>query len=269
MINLIFKYTFLQNAILGAILASIITGIIGSIIVEKKLVMLSGGIAHISFGGLGLGYLINIEPIYSAFVFSIISSLGIVKLNASEKSYTDVIIGIFWSLGMALGILFIYLTPGYPPDVNSYLFGDILTISKIDLILISITTVITVLVLVLFYNYWIAYFFDEDFFYVLGFNKKIFDYLLFVLITIAIISLLKLVGIILVIALLTIPPSMAKLFSKSFNKIIILSTFFSLLFILSGLYLSYILNIPSGATIIVTSALIYFIALILKNAFKK
>jgi zinc transport system permease protein len=265
MINLIFKYTFLQNAILGAILASIITGIIGSIIVEKKLVMLSSGIAHISFGGIGLGYLINVEPIYVAFIFSILSSLGIVRLNNSEKSYPDAVIGIFWSLGMALGILFIYLNPGYPPDVNSYLFGDILTITKTDLILISITTIITILIFILFYNYWIAYFFDKDFFYVLGFKRKIFDYSLFILITIAIISLIKLVGIILVIALLTIPPSMAKLFSKSFNKIILLSSIFSLLFILTGLYFSYILDIPSGATIIVTSALIYFITLLIKK----
>jgi len=265
MINMILEYNFLQNAILGAILASIITGIIGSIIVEKKLVMLSSGIAHISFGGIGLGYLINIEPIYSAYIFSIISSIGIVKLNNAEKSYSDVIIGIFWSLGMALGILFIYLNPGYPPDINSYLFGDILTITKTDLITISITTIITILSFLLFYNYWIAYFFDKDFFYILGFKRKIFDYSLFILITIAIISLIKLVGIILVIALLTIPTSMAKIFSKSFNTIIIFSICFSLLFILSGLYFSYILNIPSGATIILTSAIIYFSTLIIKK----
>ncbi|MDM8534802.1 metal ABC transporter permease [Clostridiaceae bacterium HSG29] len=265
MINLILEYTFLQNAVIGAILASIITGIIGSIIVEKKLVMLSSGIAHISFGGIGLGYLINIEPIYSAYIFSIISSIGIVKLNNSEKSYSDVIIGIFWSLGMALGILFIYLNPGYPPDVNSYLFGDILTITKSDLMTISITTSITIVSFILFYNYWIAYFFDKEFFSVLGFKRKTFDYALFILITIAIISLIKLVGIILVIALLTIPPSMAKLFTKSFNRIMFLSTFFSLIFILSGLYFSYMLDIPSGATIIITSALIYFITLIIKK----
>lgn len=265
MLDLVFKYTFLQNAILGTILASIITGIIGSIIVEKKLVMLSGGIAHISFGGIGLGYLLNINPLYSAFVFSIFSSIGIVRLNNSKKSYTDVFIGIFWSLGMALGILFIYLNPGYPPDVNSYLFGDILTITKADLIMTGITAFIIVSIFTFFYNYWLAYFFDADFFYVRNFKKKTFDYILFILIAIAIISLIKLVGIILVIALLTVPPSMAKLFSKKFKMIIIYSIIFSLIFSLTGLYVSYILNIPSGASIIIISSIIYFVTLIIKK----
>jgi zinc transport system permease protein len=265
MINLIFRYEFLQNAIIGALFASIITGIIGSIIVEKKLVMLSSGIAHISFGGIGLGYLINVEPIHTAFIFSILSSIGIVKLNNSNKSYPDSLIGIFWSLGMALGILFIYLNPGYPPDVNSYLFGDILTITKSDLTLIIGITVIIVSVFMMFFNYWLAYFFDEEFFHTLGFSKSFFDYTLFILIAIAIIALVKLVGIILIIALLTLPTAMAKLFSNTFNKIIFLAMGFSFIFIMSGLYISYILDIPSGASIIISSATIYFITLAIKN----
>lgn len=258
MITTLLGYTFLKNALLGAVLASIITGIIGTIIIEKKLVMLSSGIAHISFGGIGLGYLLGIEPIYMAYAFSILSSIGIVKINNSEKTYPDALIGMFWSLGMALGVLFIYLNPTYPPDVNSYLFGDILTITKNDLLIIGFTSIITIIIFLSFYNYWVAYFFDNTYFKVLNLNKKLFDYTLFIIITIAIISLIKLVGIILVIALLTIPPSMAKLFSKNFKIIILLAIIFSILYIFLGLFFSYVLNIPSGPTIIITAILTYF-----------
>lgn len=258
MFQMILKYQFLQNAVIGAFFASLIAGIIGTIIVEKKLVMFSSGIAHISFGGIGLGYLLNIEPLYSAIVFSILAALGIVKLKNTSASYPDSLIGIFWSLGMALGILFIYINPVYPPDVNSYLFGDILTISQSDLLTIIITAFMILTAFMIFSNYWIAYFFDESFFQSLGFKKNLFDYILFVLIAIAIIALVKLVGIILIIALLTIPPQMAKLFTNDFKIIVGLSTVLSFIFITFGLYLSYLLDIPSGASIIIFSAAIYF-----------
>lgn len=130
MIDAILKYTFLQNAIISAVLASIICGIIGTIIVEKKLVMMSGGIAHSAFGGIGMGYFLNIEPIIGALIFAIISSFGIVTIKEKSELNADTIIGMFWTLGMALGIIFISITSGYPPDISSYLFGDILTASK-------------------------------------------------------------------------------------------------------------------------------------------
>jgi zinc transport system permease protein len=266
MLNTIFEYTFLKNALIGGLLASIICGIIGTIIVEKKLVMLSSGIAHISFGGVGLGFLLNVNPIYSAFVFSIIASLGIVNLKEKFKSYPDAIIGLFWAFGMALGVLFIYINPGYPPDVNSYLFGDILTITSNDLILISFVSLLIIFTVISLYNYWLAYFFDSDFLNVKGINVKFLEYIIFLLISVAIISLIKLVGIILVIALLTIPTLMAKIFVNEFHKIILFSIFFAFIFVYAGLFFSYILNIPSGATIIITSTLVFFISLYVKNS---
>lgn len=265
MFQMILRYEFLQNAVIGAFFASLIAGIIGTIIVEKKLVMYSSGIAHISFGGIGLGYLINVEPLYTAIVFSILAALGIVKLKNTSDSYPDSLIGIFWSLGMALGILFIYLNPVYPPDVNSYLFGDILTINQSDLLTIVMTAGIILISFILFSNYWIAYFFDESFFQSLGFKKSIFDYILFILIAIAIIALVKLVGIILIIALLTIPPQMAKLFTNDFKRIVGFSTVLSFIFITFGLYISYLLDIPSGASIIIFSATVYFLTIQVKK----
>jgi zinc transport system permease protein len=266
MIEAIVNYTFLQNAVMGGFFAAIICGIIGTIIVEKKLVMMSSGIAHISFGGIGLGFLLNINPIYTAFGFSLAASLGIVRLKEKFKSYSDTVVGLFWSLGMALGILFIYINPGYPPDVNSYLFGDILTITRSDIILIASITIIVVFIIKAFYTYWLAYFFDSDFLHVIGINTKLLDYVLFALIAVAIISLIKLVGIILVIALLTIPTLMSKIFFKEFYKIIFSSIFFALVFVYTGLYISYVFNIPSGATIIISSTIIFFSSLYIKNS---
>ena len=122
MFNALFQYNFLQNAFLCSILISIVCGIVGTIIVLEKLGMLSGGIAHASFGGVGFGYLTGIEPIIGAFIFSVAAALGIGTISKKSNQSTDVTTGIFWSAGMALGILFISFTPGYPPDMTSYLF---------------------------------------------------------------------------------------------------------------------------------------------------
>ena len=136
MLESLFKYQFLQNAVAAALLASVACGIIGVLIIEKKLVMMSGGIAHTSYGGVGLGYLLGFEPLLGAFAFSILAAFGIGFLKQKGGARSDVVMGLLWSLGMALGILFIALRPGYPPDLNSYLFGNILSVTKSDLLLI-------------------------------------------------------------------------------------------------------------------------------------
>lgn len=260
MIEALFKYTFLQNAVIGGVFASILCAIIGSIIIEKKMVMLSGGIAHTSFGGIGLGYFLGIEPIIGAYGISILSALGLTAFHRnSDSGNNDALIGIFWSLGMSLGILFIAITPGYPPDMTSYLFGDILTISKFNLNLIILNTVLVFLIISIFFNYWKSYLFDEEFLSILGFNTRIFDYTLFIMVAVSIVSLIKVVGIILVIALLTIPPSSAKLFTSKLKNMMILSGVFGIFYTLIGLYISYTINIPSGASIIIFSAAIFFI----------
>eukprot|EP00831_Metopus_contortus_P052818 TRINITY_DN4435_c0_g1_i4.p1 TRINITY_DN4435_c0_g1~~TRINITY_DN4435_c0_g1_i4.p1 ORF type:complete len:488 (-),score=62.08 TRINITY_DN4435_c0_g1_i4:39-1502(-) len=159
LIETILKYTFLQHAIISSILASIMCGIIGTIIVEKKLVMMSGGIAHTAFGGVGMGYFLKIEPIIGAFIFAVISSFGIVGIKKKSKINTDAVIGMFWSLGMALGIVFISITPGYPPDISSYLFGDILTVTKLDIYMMIALNFIVVFLLIAFFHQIKAYLF--------------------------------------------------------------------------------------------------------------
>ncbi|WP_242985412.1 metal ABC transporter permease [Vallitalea okinawensis] len=254
-----FQYTFIQNAFVAAILTSIICGIIGTIIVEKKLVMMSGGIAHASFGGIGLGFLLGIEPIMGGLLFAILSALGVVKIKDVIGTKADTLIAMFWSVGMALGILFIALTPGYPPDMTSYLFGDILAVSTSDIYITAFLTVIIIFVIASLFVYWQAYLFDEEYLKVKGFNVKTFEYILYVLISIAIIIVVKVVGIVLIIALLTIPTSIAKMYSRNLRNLMFLSILISIIICVAGLYISYYIEIPSGATIILTGSLLYIL----------
>lgn len=265
MIDALFKYAFLQNAFIGSILASIACGIIGTLIIEKKLVMMSGGIAHTSFGGVGMGYFLNIEPIIGALIFSVSAALGIAAINKKARTNTDVLIGMFWSMGMAAGILFIAFTPGYPPDVSSYLFGDILTISRLDLKIMLALDVVVIIVITALFNQFKAYLFDEEFALVVKIKAVFLEYLLYILIAFTVVVLIRVVGIVLIIALLTIPTATAKLFTYDLKKIIIFSVILGMLFCLAGLWLSYELHIPSGASVIVVSGFTYFILSTVKS----
>lgn len=263
------KYAFLQHAIIGAVLASIVCGIIGTIIVEKKLVMMSGGIAHTAFGGVGMGYFLKIEPIIGALIFSIISSFGIVEIKRKAKVNTDTIIGMFWSLGMALGIIFISLTPGYPPDISSYLFGDILTVSKVDLYIMGVLDAVVIFIVIAFYDKIKAYLFDEEFSKVVGINIKLMEHTIFLLIAFSVVVLIRVVGIILIIALLTVPPAISKIFTCNLKKIMELSILFGVLFSLLGLFISYEAHVASGASIIIVAVSTYIIFFMFDKLLKK
>lgn len=259
MIEALLKYNFLQNAVYSALMASVVCGIIGTIIVEKKLVMMSGGIAHTSFGGVGLGYYLNIEPIFGAMFFALLSSVAIVTIRRKTEVDSDTLIGIMWAMGMSLGILFISFMKGYPPDMSSYLFGDILTVTNLDIKVMFVLVVFVVIAITALFNQWKAYLFDEEFSYVRGLNTNFYEYFLFILIALTVIVLIRVTGIILIIALLTAPPAMARLFTYNFKKIIILAIVFGMIFSILGLWLSYLFNIPSGATIILLIGSTYFL----------
>ena len=265
MIHAILNYSFMQKALMAAVLASVLCGIIGAVIVEKRLVSMSGGIAHTSFGGIGLGYLLNVPPIITGMIFAVIASISLPVIKRKTNTASDTLIGIFWATGMALGILFIGLTPGYPPDMTSYLFGDILTVSTLYLILLSVLSIIVLIVFISMFNYWKAYLFDETYLHVIGVRTSFFERILYVLIALSIVLLIKVVGIILAIALLTIPSAIAKLYTKQLKVMMIASTLISLLTSIGGLVLSYYFNIPSGATIILLAVVIYFGSYILKK----
>ncbi len=258
MISALFEYQFMQNAFIASILASIVCGIIGVIVVEKKLVMMSGGIAHTAYGGVGLGYLLGFEPIIGAFLFSVSAALGIGAIKRRGGVQSDVIIGLFWSLGMALGIVFIALMPGYPPDLNSYLFGNILSVTKADLYLMIILSFLVVFIVIALFNDWKAYLFDEEFASIIGIKTVFLEYLLLVLVAMTVVVLIRVAGIILVLALLTAPSAMASIFSKRLKSRMIFAVIFGVFFCISGLWISYKLNIASGACIVILSVVCYF-----------
>lgn len=253
----IFNYKFFLYAISGAFFASVICGIIGTYIVSKRIVFISGGISHASFGGIGIGYFLNINPVIGAAIFAILSGIGIEFLSKRSDVRKDSIIGIVWSFGMALGIIFVYITPGYAPDLMTYIFGNILTISSFDIILMIFITIIVILVFYLFYKEILAIAFDEEYIKSQRINTEIIDYILICLISLTIVINIRIVGIILIISLLTIPQVTANLMSNDFKNIIFLSILFNLISSFSGLYFSYILNIPSGPTIIFLQIFIY------------
>ncbi len=258
MLEALFKYQFLQHAVLAGILASIVCGLIGVIIVERKLVMMSGGIAHTAYGGVGLGYLLGFEPIIGAFLFSVGAALGIGYINKKGGTEADVVIGLFWSVGMALGIFFIALMPGYPPDLSSYLFGSILSVTQFDLYLMIGLTLMVVFVVVVFFNHWKAYLFDAEFAAILGVNITMLEYGLLILVAMTVVVLIRVVGIILVIALLTAPAASAGMLSANFRNRMIIATLLGIVFCLAGMWASYQLNIASGATIVILSVGCYF-----------
>lgn len=260
MIEAVFKYTFLQNAFLTAIFASVVCGIVGTIIVEKKLVSFSGGIAHVSFGGIGLGYYMGFEPIFGGIAFAVLSALGVAQIRKRSNTNEDTLISMLWSAGMAMGILFIALTPGYPPDMTSYLFGDILTVNFLYLRVMMALSVIVLIVVFSLYNYWKIYLFDEEYASIMGIKTAALEFVLFLIISVSIVILIKVVGIILSIAMLTAPPAIVKLFTHRLSRVMIGAGILGVIFNLAGLSLSYQLNIPSGATIILIAISSYLLA---------
>lgn len=259
MTSALFHYAFIQHALTAALLSSIACGIIGTIIIEKKMVMMSGGIAHTAFGGIGLGYFLGIEPIIGALGFSTSAALGIAAIRRNTATNPDVLVGIFWPLGMALGIVFIALTPGYPPDMSSYLFGDILTVSRRDLVYMVGLDLIIISTVVIYFNLIKAYLFDEDFSTALGLNMALIDYLTFVLIAVTVVVIIRVVGIILILALLCVPPTIARIFTYNLARIMVFSIGLGVILCLTGLWASYTLQISTGASIVITAAIAYIL----------
>lgn len=269
MIDAILNYAFMRNAVLAAFLASVVTGVIGTVAIEKKLISMSGGIAHASFGGIGLGYLLGVEPIWGGLLFAIGASGMICKLPGNARLKADAMIGILWSFGMALGILFISLAPGYMPDMTSYLFGDILSVSTGSVLYMAAFTVAVVLLFVMLYNHLILYLFDEEYATARGVKVRLLEWMVYIMIPIGIIVLVKVVGIILTIALMTIPVSIAKIFFKSIGKVVVFSMLFSFLFCMAGLAVAYYANIPSGVCIVILGTLTYFLLTLTRKGFQR
>lgn len=259
------QYEFIRNAIMAGILASISCGIIGVYVVVKRIVFISGGIAHASFGGIGLGYYLGINPILGVLPFSIASALSMGWVSKRSRLPEDTAIGILWAMGMSIGIILVSMTPGYAPDLMTYLFGNILTVPFSDIILMLVLDAIIILVVYSFYKEFLALCFDEEFATVRGVHAERLYLVLLCLIALTIVVLIRVVGIILVIALLTIPAAMSRQFTSNLKKMMMLSILFGAVFSSGGIWLSYLFDVPSGATIVLVMSVVYLLYSLVKG----
>ncbi len=261
----LFEYQFFINAVLAAFLASIACGIAGTYIVARRIVFISGGITHASFGGIGIGYYFGFNPIVGAMIFSVLSALGIEYMSKKTNVREDSVIAILWSFGMAVGIIFIFLTPGYSANLMSFLFGNILTVNSLNLYLLLALTILIIIIFVLMYKTILFVAFDEQYARAAKLPVELVNYMMITIVALTIVLNIRVVGIILVISLLTIPQTIANIFTKKFEKMIWLSVIIGFIGSMSGLLLSYYLNIPSGAAIIFFLVILFAISKIFRN----
>lgn len=215
----ILEYGFFRNALIGAALASIVCGLVGTYIVTRRLTFISGGITHASFGGIGIGVFLGVSPILSAMVFSVLSAFGIQWLSSRGNVREDSAIAVFWALGMSVGILFCFLAPGFVPDLPSFLFGSILTIESGNLWLLAALCVITLFLFTAYYRIIVSTAFDPEFARSQRLPVSLVEYTMMALIAMTIVSTLRMVGIVLAMSMLTIPQMTANLFTYSFGRI--------------------------------------------------
>ena len=257
--------SFMQNAFVIGLLASLACGVIGTYVVVKRIVFISGGISHTVLGGMGIAYFYGYDPMHGALVSALIAALIIGFVSLRYHQYEDTIIGALWAIGMAVGILFIYKTPGYNVDLMSYLFGNILLVERSNVWQLACLDGLIICLVFLFYKRLLAVCFDEEYSELQGIGVVSTYLLLLCLIALTVVILIQVVGIILVIALLTLPAATARYYARGLGQMMILASLLGAVFTSSGLIVSYGPNLPAGATIIVIAGLVYLLATVLKG----
>ncbi len=248
----IFGYDFFRNAFIGIVLLSLASAVIGTYIVTRRLVSISGGVTHACFGGLGLGYFLGWNPVVMATVFAVASSLGVQWMSERHRVREDSAIAVVWALGMALGTLFIFLTPGYVPELNAFLFGNVLTITKADLWSFAIFTLVLLLFFGLYFRKIVICAFDPDFATVRHLPVKFITTAMTVLIAVCIVLTIRLVGVMLLMSMLALPQMIAESFCHRFGSMMLLSVAVSLLCSIAGLMLATVIDVPCSALIVLT-----------------
>jgi len=259
------QYEFMRNALAAGLLASIICGVMGTLVVVNRIVFLAGGIAHAAYGGIGLSFYLGWPYMVGTIGFSLTAAMVMAAVSVQAKHRADTIIGVIWAVGMSMGIILLDLTPGYNVDLMSYLFGSILTVPGSDLMQMLLVGVVILAVVFYFYNDFLAMSYDEEFARIRGVPVKPLYFLLIGMLAVATVMIIQVVGLILVIALLTIPPFIAEKFSKSLFEMIVWSSVLSIFFTVTGLWLSYTFNLTSGATIILVAGAGFCVSIIIEN----
>ncbi len=256
------EFDFMRNALLAGVLVSIACGIIGTFVVVNRIVFISGGIAHAAYGGIGLGYFFGFNPVFGAIAFALVSALSMGWVERKTQQRADTIIGVMWAIGMAIGIILIDLTQGYKADLMSYLFGSILTVPVEDLIIMLVLDLIILLMLFLFYKELLAISFDSVFATTRNLPVNSLYLMLIGAIALTVVMVMQVVGLIMVIALLTIPAAIAVQFVKELKQMMLTACILGMVFTTMGLWLSYLFDLTSGATIILVAGTAYLMSLL-------
>jgi zinc transport system permease protein len=263
------QFDFMRNALMAGVLVSIACGIIGTLVVVNRIVFISGGIAHAAYGGIGLGYFFGFNPVLGAIAFALVSALGMGWVARKTRQRADTIIGVMWAIGMAIGIIAIDLTQGYKADLMSYLFGSILTVPRQELIIMLVLDLIIATMVVLFYKELLAISFDPLFATTRNVPVDGLYLMLVGAIALTVVMVMQVVGLIMVIALLTIPAAIAGQFVEDIKQMMLYSSYLGIIFTTVGLWLSYTWNLTSGATIILVSGTTYLGTLVFKACSKR
>lgn len=253
-------FEFMRNAVAAALFASLVCGITGSFVVVNRMVFLAGGIAHAAYGGIGIAFFFGIPYIYGTIGVSLAAALLMTAVTVKAKNRSDTFIGVLWAVGMAGGIILLDLTPGYQADLMSYLFGSILAVPPGDIWWMTGLGALTLALTVFFYRDILAISYDAEFARLRGVPVNLLYFVYIALVAVSIVFIIRVVGLLLVIALMTIPPSIAERYVRSLMAMMVLSVALSLVFNLTGLWLSYTRDLTSGAAIIMVAAAGFFLS---------
>jgi zinc transport system permease protein len=259
------QFEFMRNAVMAGIMASAICGVIGTLVVVNRIVFLAGGIAHAAYGGIGLAFFLGLPYIVGIFGFSIVVSMIMAAITLKEKNRADTFIGVVWAVGMALGVILLDIKEGYNVDLMSYLFGSILAVPSSELYVMAGLSSFIVITVGFYYHDFLAMSYDQEFAQLRGVAVMPLYFLLIGMIAISVVMVIKVVGLILIIALLTIPPYIAEKYTQSLLQMMLLSALLSVMFSLIGLWISYKLNLTSGATIIMVAAAVFFLSFLIDH----
>lgn len=258
----VLQYDFMQHALAAGLLVSVACGVVGTYVVVRRMVFISGGVSHATFGGIGLAYFLGFNPITGALVFAVSAAMAMGLLARRMRLSEDTGIGVLWATGMALGVVFVGLSKGYAPDLFSYLFGNILTVQQSELVLMVALDVVIVAVVAALYKEFLAISFDEEFSQAEGVPTGLLHLVLLGLVALTIVMVIRVVGIVLVIALLSIPPAIARQYTHKLSTMMWLAVGVGVVLSIGGIALSYILDLGSGATIILFGGFVLLLVML-------
>lgn len=263
------EFEFFRNALAGILIISVASAIIGTYIFSRRLISIAGGLTHACFGGLGLGYFFGVSPILMAGAFAVGSSLGVEYMSTRYRVREDSAIAVIWSLGMAIGVLFVFLTPGYVPELNAFLFGNILTITRFDILCFAIYTALLILFVGLNFKRVVACAFDRDFARVIGLPVTLITTVMTIFVAVGIVLTIKLVGVMLLMSMLSLPQMIAELRYHRVKQLMVASAVVSCVCCAGGLLVASVVDVPCSALIVLLMAVVYAVVKIAKMLLRR